>query len=101
MDATTNLWSKLWTKATRYVPFQVVPINEDIKVAKASVSGQNTPNYHQSTFIQQINYDPNRRMVFIKMGKGLYYYPMTVKELSTWLRSKSLGQWYNEHLKLK
>lgn len=101
MDATTNLWSKLWTNATRLIPFQIVPINEDIKIAKASEYGQNTPNHHQSTFIQQISYEPHSRMVFVKIGKGLYYYPMTERQLAAWLRSKSLGHWYNEHLKLK
>ena len=96
MDATTNLWTKL----TRAIPFRTF-VNEDINVAQASLSGMNSIRHPASTFIQRISYEPRSNMVFVRMGNRMYYYPMTETELNAWLTSKSLGHWYNEHLKLK
>ena len=96
-----NPFASLWNTITRYSPLQTLPVNEDINVAPAALPGQNHPGHPASTFIQRISYEPNSRIAFVRMGNSTYYYPMTERQLGAWLRSRSLGHWYNKHLKLK
>ena len=95
-----NPFSNLWSTLTRYSPLRTLPVNEDINVTQVDQPYQNHPDHPASTFIQRISYEPNSRIAFVRMGNSTYYYPMTERQLGAWLRSKSLGQWYNKHLKL-
>lgn len=69
--------------------------------AKAAVPFTNTPQRASSTFVRNIRYLPQSNMVFVKLGnKGPYQYGMSPRMLSMWLSSNSLGQFYNNHIKL-
>ena len=97
MDPFTALWRKLRGMDA---------IGEDQKdveyrVHLAELPYQNVPDYPQSTFIKNIRYSPRNKRVFVRIGSGEYWYPMTEFQLSRWMHSPSLGQWYNKHLKLK
>lgn len=94
-------FSDFWQNLSRYSPLQQIPINEDINVAAAAMSGQNNPAYPASTFIRKISFEPHSKIAFVRLGNNMYWYPMNEKQLATWLRSKSLGAYYNQHIKLK
>lgn len=70
-------------------------------VDKASTYGSNSPYNAASTFIGNIRYMPYSRTAFVRIGNGSYFYPMSDQQLAAWLKSKSLGQYYNNYIKLK
>jgi hypothetical protein len=75
--------------------------DQDIRIALAAAPASNTPDQHASTFIKHIRYVPNRTTAFVTIGNNTYYYPMNDYQMAAWLRSKSLGKWYNDNIKLK
>ena len=75
-------------------PQEFVPVH-------ASTAGRNTPERAASTFIGNIRHMPYSQMSFVRIGNGSYVYPMSQQQLAAWLRSKSLGQHYNNYIKLK
>lgn len=69
-----------------------------------TMSMNNTPAHAASSFIRNIRYRPGvtgNGVSFVRLGKNLYWYPMTMRRLSNWLNSRSLGQYYNRYIKLK
>lgn len=79
---------------TKSEPQEFVPV-------RAATAGRNTPERAASTFIGKIRYLPYSKMSFVHIGNGSYVYPMREQQLAAWLRSKSLGQHYNNYIKLK
>lgn len=79
---------------TKSEPQEFMPVH-------AATSGKNTPEHAASTFIGNIRYLPYSQMSFVHIGNGSYVYPMSEQQLAAWLRSKSLGQHYNNYIKLK
>ena len=96
MDAFTALWQKL-RGLDAVDPKQV----QEYRVASAAAPYSNVPGYPASTFITNVRYRPNSERVFVRMGGKTYVYPLTERQLAAWMKSKSLGQWYNKYLKLK
>jgi len=74
---------------------------QEYRVAQAQVPFTNTPERASSTFIRNIRYMPYNRMTFVRMGNSTYLYPMDEHQLANWLKSRSLGRYYNQYLKLK
>lgn len=96
-----NPFSNLWSTLTSYSPLRTLPVNENINVTHVDQPYQNHPDHPASTFITNIRYRPNSERVFVRMGGKTYVYPLTERQLAAWMKSKSLGQWYNKYLKLK
>lgn len=69
-------------------------------VDKAATPFSNTSQNLSSTWIGNIKYLPYSNVAFVKLGNSEYYYGMTPRQLSTWLNSRSLGQYYNNFIKL-
>lgn len=78
----------------------VVP-NVDFTVYQTPMSGMNYPGHLGSTFINRVRYLPMAGQAFVTIGNGNYLYPITQTGLANWMKSRSLGQWYNQHLKLR
>lgn len=70
-------------------------------VAKATTAGANTPVQAASTFINRITYMPISRRAFVHIGNNRYWYLLTDEQMSAWMRSPSLGYYYNKNIKLK
>lgn len=70
-------------------------------VAHAAVPYTNTPSQSSSTFVRNIRYMPNANVSWVRLGTKDYWYPMSLRRLSNWLNSRSLGQYYNRYIKLK
>lgn len=70
------------------------------KAAKAHQFYTNTPQRASSTFVRNISYFPNARICYVNLGNSQYVYPMSRTMLSRWLTSRSLGRFYNRHIKL-
>ena len=96
MDHFTALWRKL-----RGLDSEDPKLTQEYQVAEAAEPYSNVPGYPASTFITNIRYRPSSNRVLVRMGGKTYVYPMTQSQLNRWLRSPSLGQWYNLHMKLK
>ena len=64
----------------------------------------NTPMHASSSFVRNIRYRPHisghSGTAFVTLGTKNYYYPMSLRRLSNWLNSRSLGQYYNRYIKL-
>lgn len=74
---------------------------QEFMVQAAAVPYTNSPERASSTFIRNLRYDPYIRQTFVTIGNSQYYYPMGPAMLANWLTSKSLGQFYNNYVKLK
>lgn len=74
---------------------------QEFRPVKASMPYQNSPERAASTFIGTIRYLPYSRTSFVHIGNSSYVYPMTDAQLAAWLRSRSLGNYYNNYIKLK
>jgi len=96
MDHFTALWRKL-----RGLDLEEPGTVQEYRVAEAAEPYSNVPDYPASTFIKNIKYTPSERKATVRIGNTEYYYPMTEMQMVRWLRSPSLGQWYNLHMKLK
>lgn len=75
--------------------------DQDYRVARSFVPASNSPEHHASTFIQNISYSPKRHTAFVTIGDNRYWYPMTDYQMAAWMRSRSLGEYYNNNVKLK
>lgn len=73
--------------------------NADFTVYQTPMSGMNYPGHLGSTFIRRVRYLPIAGQAFVTIGNGNYLYPLTQYGLANWMKSKSLGQWYNQNLK--
>lgn len=73
----------------------------EFNVAKAAMPRTNTEFRASSTFINNIRYLPSSNTAFVRIGNSTYWYPMTLRQMSTWLRSNSLGGYYNKFVKLR
>lgn len=69
-------------------------------VAKATTTGANTPVQAASTFINRITYMPLSHRAFVNIGNNRYWYLLTDKQMSDWMKSQSLGRYYNNYIKL-
>lgn len=70
-------------------------------VDTAATPGSNSPYHAASTFIDMIKYHPSSNIAFVKIGSKKYWYPMTDAQLAAWMKSQSLGRYYNNYIKLK
>lgn len=91
-------------------PYQRSNISQDYRVMSSATPIANSPTQAASTFIRRITYLPSARSeygnnrsgtVFVRIGNSEYNYPMTQRQLAMWLTNKSLGQYYNNYVKLK
>lgn len=71
------------------------------RVAQAAVPFTNTPQRASSTFVRNIRFLPQSQIAFVKLGNNQYWYGMTPRQLAQWLNSRSLGQYYQQYIKLK
>lgn len=74
---------------------------QEYRVAASTTPGSNSPARAASTFIRNIRYLPYTQTTLVRMGNSQYFYPMNERQLATWLKSKSLGKYYNQWIKLK
>lgn len=95
-----EFWSRLAVSNPAKAAMEAMKPQE-FRPAQASVPFTNTPQRASSTFVRNIRYLPTSQISFVKLGNNQYWYPMSQKLLAHWLNSRSLGQWYNAHLKLK
>lgn len=54
-----------------------------------------------SSWIDEIEYLPSLGIAIMHTDGKQYYYPMTSDEVGDWMNSDSLGQYYNNNVKLK
>lgn len=59
------------------------------------------PVSQSSSFIGNINFDPNSNMANVQMGDKLYLYPMTSNEVADWLNSPSMERYFHDYVKYK
>lgn len=98
-----------WNSINAYEDFManlaVPPVQkmepQDFTVWRAPMTGMNSPTQLGSTFIQRVRYLPMAGQAFITIGNGNYLYPMTQVGLANWMKSQSLGRFYNNYIKLK
>ena len=81
--------------------YQTKGSQQRFNVAAAATSGSNSPYHAASTFIRGIKYHPSSNLTFVKIGNEQYWYPMNDSQLAMWMKSQSLGRYYNQHIKLK
>lgn len=74
---------------------------QDFTVWAAPMTGMNSPEQLGSTFIRKVRYLPIAGQAFVTIGNGNYLYPMTQVGLANWMKSQSLGRFYNNYIKLK
>lgn len=74
---------------------------QEYRVAAASVPCTNNPSRASSTFVRRISYEPAGQQVLVTLGNSNYVYPMSRIKLARWMTSNSLGQYYNNYIKLK
>jgi len=74
---------------------------QEFTVAAASVPYTNTPARASSTLIRHIRYLPNSNVAFVKLGNNQYLYQQSPTQLARWLNSRSLGNYYDNYIKLK
>lgn len=80
---------------------QTVDRTADLVVDRTPMSGMNQPNHLGSTFIDRVRFLPLSQTAIVRIGTGNYLYPLTQTTLANWMKSKSLGQFYNNYIKLK
>ena len=73
----------------------------DVRPIKAAVPYTNSPGAPSSTFVRRIRFSPRTRIAMVQLGGKGYMYPMTPTTMAHWLSSRSLGRYYNKHIKLK
>lgn len=76
-------------------------IPQEFRPAAASVPFTNTPERASSTFVRNIRYLPQSQVSLVRLGNNPYWYRMSPRMLAQWLNSRSLGQYYNNYIKLK
>jgi hypothetical protein len=54
-----------------------------------------------SSWINEIEYLPSVGMAILHAGGRQYYYPMTTDEAGNWVTSDSIGQYYNQNVKMR
>jgi len=102
-NAYQNLMASLSIAPTGNLARRAMPIGQPLtfRVAHATVPYTNTPTQASSTFVRNIRYMPNANVSWVRLGTKDYWYPMSLRRLSNWLNSRSLGQYYNRYIKLK
>ena len=102
-NAYQNMMAMLAIAPTGNLARRAMPIGDPLtfRVAHASVPYTNTPERASSTFVRNMRYLPNSNVMFVKLGANDYWYPMSLRKLSNWLNSRSLGQYYNNYVKLR
>lgn len=72
-------------------------------VFRASVPYTNTPQKASSTVVRRIRYFPMSKTALVSLGNinSDYPYFMNDMQLSQWMRSNSLGRFYNDYIKRK
>lgn len=97
-----EFWSKLAANPAKQATAAIRAMEpQEFRPVQASVPFTNTPQRASSTFVRNIRYLPNSNISFVRLGKNEYWYPMTLRKLSRWLNSRSLGQYYDKYIKLK
>lgn len=74
---------------------------QTFRAVQAAVPFTNTPERASSTFVRNIRYMPQSQVAFVKLGNNEYAYGVSPRQLSMWLNYRSLGQFYNNHIKGK
>lgn len=74
---------------------------QQFNVASASDPYMNNPLHAASTFVRRIRYLPVSKQALVTLGNSNYVYTMSRPELAHWMTSYSLGQYYNNFIKLK
>lgn len=81
------------------------PTNKPVTfdVYRAEVPYTNSPQKASSTVVRRIRYFPISKSVRILLGNSTKEYPyfMNDFQLSQWMRSNSLGRFYNNYIKRK
>lgn len=72
-------------------------------VFRAKVPYTNTPQKASSTVVRRIRYFPMSKTALVSLGNinSDYPYFMNDMQLSQWMRSNSLGRFYNDYIKRK
>lgn len=98
-----NLMASLRIAPTGNYARRAIPIGDRLqfRVAHATQPFTNTPQRASSTFVRNLRYLPNSNTMFVRLGRNDYWYPCTLRKLAHWLNSKSLGQYYNNYVKLR
>lgn len=100
-NAYQNLMATLSMAPTGNIARRAMQQPIRFRVAHAAVPYTNTPTQSSSTFVRNIRYMPNANVSWVRLGTKDYWYPMSLRRLSNWLNSRSLGQYYNRYIKLK
>lgn len=96
-----EFWSRLAANPAKQAKAALEAMEpQEFRPAPASVPFTNTPARASSTFVRNIRYLPNSQISFVKLGNNQYWYGMSPRMLAQWLNSKSLGQFYNQRIKL-
>lgn len=97
-----EFWSRLAANPAKQAKAALEAMQpQEFRPSQASVPFTNNPNRASSTFVRNIRYLPTSQVSFVQLGKNQYWYPLSQRMLANWLTSRSLGQWYNNHLKLR
>lgn len=54
-----------------------------------------------SSWVDEVEYLPSMGIAILHAGGKQYYYPMTADEAGNWITSDSIGQFYNQNLKMR
>lgn len=102
-NAYQRMMASLSIAPTGNIARRAIPIGDQLRfrVAHAATPFTNNPTQASSTFVRNIRYMPNSNVSWVRLGTRDYWYPMTLRRLSNWLNSRSLGQYYNKYIKLK
>lgn len=97
-----EFWSRLAANPAKQAQAAMEAMQpQEFRPAKASVPFTNTPARASSTFVRNIRYLPQSQVSLVRLGNNPYWYRMTPRMLAQWLNSRSLGQYYNNYIKLK
>lgn len=102
-NAYQNMMANLAIAPRGNLARRAIPMGDHLqfRVAHAAQPFTNTPERASSTFVRNIRYMPNSSTIWVRLGRKDYWYPMTLRKLSRWLNSRSLGQYYDKYIKLK
>lgn len=80
--------------------FKEEPI--EFVVSQAAIPNTNTPYRASSTVIRNVKKpNPDSTTTFVTIGNSGYVYPMTDSQMATWMKSNTLGGFYNRYIKRK
>jgi hypothetical protein len=98
---TTNRFSKLLNTIMPSRDKSSEPVTFD--VFKAAVPYTNSPAKASSTVVRRVRYFPMSKTALVSLGNinSDYPYFMNDMQLAQWMRSNSLGRFYNNYIKRK